>query len=654
MTTRFRLESVGLVTDEGDVNFVFDSDLTVLAGPTGVGKTTLLELIKFGFGGDGHLAPVAVDHVISVELDVAIGDSELHLSRNLHPSRRRTVRAFDKRSREDLGDFGLSDAEPSLSSLLLGAMGLSTDMRAAPRSRTSTRPGARITFNDILTYLYIPQSAINRDIAHSQDSYREPKRKAVFEILFGLTNPGLLALRSRLNELHGEVLLAEREYDTVVAFLRDSGTASRFEVEMQLAEAQREQVRAAEAREALRNAVDPVVDRETLAIRDLLGEAERNLGLANDRSATLNRQLADYTDERRKIESDLSRLRRMHDAGERLASIEFSVCPRCMQSVRDRDAPSDACRLCLQHDAVVASSNEDDTYEITQLEMQLAEIDSQLVGITAQREEVVTAIGDRARLISNLSSELDARTSERISPRLQAFDDLAQALARSRADQDRAEGLLRQWDRADDIGLVARSKLTEQQELERAIDEAQAILDERRRQVIEELNDVFQSTVAAVGIPGVERASIDAESYLPRLNDQIYYRFSSAGGIMTATQISYWLSLLTVALRRRDTFYPAFLLIDSPRLALNNAEALEAALYRRLVTQVDANQGQVQLIVADNELPTEYRRDFDEVDFTYDSPTVSSIAHPGLRNVTTLFGEGSAYETELSEGAESP
>ena len=85
-----------------------------------------------------------------------------------------------------------------------------------------------------------------------------------------------------------------------------------------------------------------------------------------------------------------------------------------------------------------------------------------------------------------------------------------------------------------------------------------------------------------------------------------------------------------------DTPYPAFLMIDSPRLALNTAESLAAALYRRIVTQSDANQGKVQFIVADNELPDEYRRGFSEIVFDYDQPTVSTIHHPGRNAVEPL------------------
>jgi hypothetical protein len=46
--------------------------------------------------------------------------------------------------------------------------------------------------------------------------------------------------------------------------------------------------------------------------------------------------------------------------------------------------------------------------------------------------------------------------------------------------------------------------------------------------------------------------------------------------------------------------------------------------------------GQVQFIIADNQLPASYRRDYDEIDFTYDSPTVSTVPHPGPDAAKTI------------------
>ena len=100
------------------------------------------------------------------------------------------------------------------------------------------------------------------------------------------------------------------------------------------------------------------------------------------------------------------------------------------------------------------------------------------------------------------------------------------------------------------------------------------------------------------------------------------------------------MSLVTVAARRQDTKYPGFLMIDSPRLALNTAEDIATQMYRRFVAQVGAVPGRLQFIIADNELPREYGREFTEVVFSYDAPTVPTIEHPGLANVTVVGREG--------------
>ena len=241
--------------------------------------------------------------------------------------------------------------------------------------------------------------------------------------------------------------------------------------------------------------------------------------------------------------------------------------------------------------------------------------------------------------MESLSADLDARTAARITPRLQAFSDVTQRLATARARQQQLELVLRQWDRADDIGAAAEKLRANRETMRTALAAAQATLDSRRREIIASLNEEFQDTVTALGIPGVQTAAIHPTSYLPLLNGRPFATFSSGGGIITAAQVAYWTSLLAVALRRGDTFYPALLIIDSPRLALNEAEALSAALYRRLVTQADASPGQVQFIIADNQLPAGYRRHYAEIDFTYDTPTVSTVRHPGPTAVQPITGE---------------
>lgn len=639
MTVKFRLDNVTLHTTEGRVRYLFDSDLTVLAGPTGVGKTTLLELIKYGFGSDGLLAPVVLEKVNDVVLEISIGDERFRLARSIDPGKKKNVRVTDLLTNERLPDHHVGTTQPSLNMLLLTSLGLHDDMRAAAKSGRSVKAGSRVTFSDIFSFLYVPQSEINRDIARSQDSYLEPKRRTVFELLFRLTDPELLAKHSRVSVLNAEIATAEDHHKTVLHFLRESNTQTRGDAQFALEEARRAQDDAESQLAQLRDSVDPVSDRETQALRDLLNQAERSLAEARAAEVSLRRRREDHAGEIRRVQSDRARLDRMRDAGERLAQIEFSTCPRCVQSLKNRDVPAGRCRVCLQPDEAVLPADIDQ-YEAAQLSDQLAEMERQLNLVEQQIRNTQGVIRDREELLHHLTATIEARTADRVSPRLQAFSDATEKLAASRTVQENFEHVLMQWDRVADLAAAEQELRDIQSRLLGEIARDELRINERRIYLTGEISREFNRVVAAMQIPGVEEASIHETNYLPLLNGKPFRKFSRGGGIVTATQVAYWTALIAVALRERDTSYPTLLLLDSPRLALSADKDLSAALYGRLVTLAQANHGKLQFIIADNELPAAFRKEYGEIGFSYERPTVSTVRHPGKGAVKPLATVG--------------
>nr|WP_083977636.1 AAA family ATPase [Herbidospora sakaeratensis] len=646
MTTTFRLDAVTLATTEGDVRYAFPSDLSVLAGPTGVGKTTLLELVKFGFGGEADIAEVARDYVVEVRIDATLGDSRYRLARTIDPGKRKIVRVTDLITQERLPDHHTTKTEPRLNSLLMSALGLPDDMRAASRTTVSSNSGTRISFMDIFGFLYVPQREINREIAHSDQSVREPKRKAVFELLFGLTDAEALNQRSLINELKGKIDIAEVEAKNVASFLAVSNTTTREHAQAAVEQAVVAEGETTVRLEELRDTLDPISDRETQVIRDLLADAERSVADSRSLIISLQRREGEYHLERRRIQGDLDRLGRIVDAGHRLASIEFEVCPRCVQALGARDVPAGACRVCLQPDPTPGGVTEFDQYEAKQLRDQLNEIGDQLHSVSRQLEQATSAEAAGRLRVDELAALLERRTRERITPRLQAFADLSQQLAEARALQQQMKGTLRQWDRLQDIERVARKLRSEREEAKAVLRRMEEALNERREQIFADLNEEYESTVSLLGVPGITAASISTTTYLPIINGIPWSDFGPrGGGITTAAQMAYWATLLAVAQRHDGTSYPAFMLIDSPRQAVNDSEALSKALYRRLVALVDANKqvaiagirrAKVQLIIADNSLPAEFRGNYAQTDFTISNPTVSTIPHPGPSKVKTL------------------
>ncbi|RYE96452.1 MAG: hypothetical protein EOO77_40935 [Oxalobacteraceae bacterium] len=318
MTVRFRLEAMRLDTSSGPVEYAFPDDLTVLAGSTGVGKTTLLELIKFGLGGDGLIAPVVDTSVFDVHLDLRVGSNHYQLSRAVLPAQRKVVRVVDLFSGTRLPDHGVDNSsggsqgvndKTSIGDLLLTAMGIPTGMRAAARGASSTRGGSRITFNDIFRYIYVPQAAINRDVAGSQESYYDSKRKSVFEVLFDLTDADLLDKRSEFNKRKAELASAKNEHAIVLRFLEDSQSGSRMDVAAALTSAELTEASARRSLQGVRDELELHVDRETQVLRDLLAGAERDLAEARSLTARLVREVTGYEAERRRIEQDIEQCR---------------------------------------------------------------------------------------------------------------------------------------------------------------------------------------------------------------------------------------------------------------------------------------------------------------------------------------------------------
>ena len=104
-------------------------------------------------------------------------------------------------------------------------------------------------------------------------------------------------------------------------------------------------------------------------------------------------------------------------------------------------------------------------------------------------------------------------------------------------------------------------------------------------------------------------------------------------------QVAYWTTLLTVAIYTTGYHndYPTLLIIDTPQLAQNDQVQLNNAVYRRLATQRDVGKrGEVQLIIADNAVPADYKRSFTEEEFSYERPTISSVPHPGRGKVKPI------------------
>lgn len=636
MSIRIRLKSIALATDGGPVRHQFVGPLTVLTGPVGVGKSTLFELAKYAIGGKARIAPVARDHITQVQIELEIADETLRLTRALAGATASQVEIHDVRAGETLGLFQVKpdrsgDATRTVSSALLGAMGLPTDVVATSKTRTT-----RITFNNVWSFIYVEQREIDRSVARNNDTYSEPARKTTFELLFGLTDPNVLKLREQELKAQGALDAAQVDERAVTAFLADSRTRTQPEATAAAEAAEQSRLAAAEQLASLQQEADTVRG-QVGVVRDLVLQAreqlaelqseQRELAVANDEQSRLLKQLRD-----RAAEAD-----RATQAATILGPIEFVICPRCAQSITSRSHDEGTCRLCLQPEPVQnAEDAPASTAEADRVASQIDEVQTLLEFTTSERSAVDSRLLVARENLAKLEALLDERTRNFVSPRLEQYADAAAALARSETMLASMEDVLRQWDRANDLKLARVSAENKLDEAKSALKAAQDSLESVRTQLLTALSADYQEIVTRLGVPTVKHAEIDPKSYLPFANGDRFDKIST-GGITTGLVTAYWLTVLATALRERQTNYPTLLIIDTPRKSIGAQNARMAdELYRQLDTLASEYGDRMQVIVADNDVPKDISKRWQDLRFDYDHPTVPTVPHPGPAGVTPI------------------
>ncbi|CPS05928.1 AAA family ATPase [Mycobacteroides abscessus] len=635
MSIQIRISSIELDTISGTVRHSFSGPLTVLSGPVGVGKSTLFECIKYAIGGQARIAPIIRDHVSRIRLEIRVGDDVFKLTRNVGNGTS-IVDVVDLGNGIEYGPLSISDSkssesEQNLNSLLMNSMGLPTNAYS-----TGKKNMQRITFNNVWSFIYVEQREIDRSVARSNDTWAQPARRTTFELLFGLTDSRVLELKK--NELEAEEALAraQREELSVLGFLEDSKTSTREEVEHAVhiehernANAQRRIDVIHEEAEAIRGNVGVVRDL-VLQTRDEVSHLQnqlRELELSKEEHARLLSRL-----KAREIENQ-----RAEQAASILAPIDFVICPRCAQSITHREHVPGACTLCLQQEPIddqllVHRSK----HEVERLSAQRQEVET-LLSTTEQAHTTTRDNLAKAQdNLANLETLLDERTRYFVSPRLEQYADAVAEAAAANAVLDSMNTILRQWDRAADIGtfrLSAEHKL-EYVRAERKNAE-QAVSDTRNR-LLEALSADYRDIIAKIGVPTITEAHIDPRSYLPFANNDRFDKIST-GGITTALVAAYWVTVLATALRERETNYPTLLIIDSPRKSIGSQNSrMVDELYNVLGTLAETYGDSMQVIVADNDIPSDISKRWQDIRFSYENPTVPTVTHPGPANVSTI------------------
>lgn len=610
--------------------YSFRPGVNVIVGPVGSGKTSLLELVKYTLGGSATLSWAVQNAVTSSSVALQLDAASIVLNRQIGSQ---TVDVF----REDAGTPAQTLAVApgrralrTVSDYLLDLLGIPA--LRVPRSRRKPMAAvSRLTFYDIYAYLYLQQAEIDRSVVSHLDSYREPKRRATFELLYGLSDAALVDLEVQRGELNERIGDEERRADHIRRFLIAAAQPS-----ADILRRDRERLSAAQEAAAaqLRGLQEDVriATPSSSGTRARLALAEESLANAHAQLDKLRADLSRLRAVAAQLELDWQRLQKSGAAAETLSGLDFKVCPRCLQEVAPARGDPGACYVCLQ---------QQDPMDVRlRLQDEQGRVEAQwneTLELIAADEQGISAATSNSALISEevaaLRATLDAETENFVSPRFRQIEEASAQLALREAQLREIERVGRLWEQYEEVvGEVASGK-RRLAALTKQIDELRASL-EQGRQRVALLSDQFAEILADFQLPWLESARIDMKSYLPIINGRSFDDLSS-GGMKALVNDAYHLAALRYALVYADSLMPLLQVIDSPRKTLGSGpedRALSTNVYRRLRIMQDAFGQGFQLIVADNDVP-DLAREWVVAHLDYEHPGVPFVEHPGPEKV---------------------
>ncbi|MFJ9557838.1 AAA family ATPase [Nocardiopsis sp. NPDC101807] len=649
MSTRFRINALEVETDRPEEHSrrEFASGLNLIIGPPGSGKSTIIELIKFGLGLKFRKTPVVDQKVHRVHVEIEAGTQELRLTRSsLTPGE---VLVHDLTLQEDIGGYPVSsdDAEvPTIGKRLLEWLGIRDDVDFTVNGQRDT-----LTFAHVWDYVHVPQSDIDQRIAHHDASALKQRRIRLFQLLFDMIDQQLQELEEQLLKARELLRQAQRRDEGVTVLRERASLPSGAELRQNLADTQRHRTRLTESLRGLRSAMGTRDDR-VLTLQGLL-ESNRNSIL---RTQEVLQSLEETQAKRRsrvtELEGALDRVQRVNSASALLAPIEFSQCPRCTQSIVEREisVPENTCQLCLQEEFSEPTQNEGFRRkqgregelpliipgESGAQELQLASQREEILSLRSQGEREREALNSHLRQLEagnrELREEIELLTGGN-GPHIEELSQVREALARAEAEIEKLEQAL-------DVDLQIASFQVDVNRAEAKVSTAanaqrnrQEYLRRSNENLFENLSTLYNDLLHALHTPNVAEGKISLEDYLPYIDDARFDRVNISGGNQIPFIVGYWLTLHSTALSNPNYHLPSCLILDSPQKSLGPLQSLSFNIYTKIQAIAGARGNPFQLFVVDTNLPTGFEPAHGVISVDYESPGIPRITHAGHENI---------------------
>lgn len=573
-----------VVEGELSCNLKFDYGLNIIQAipsdgdqqsTNGSGKTSLIELIQHGLGkrqgskADWHFRPI-YDQVQTLWLEIEANEKVVTIERSLQE-----INAA-ARIREGIYVPEIQNTPSELvsiekmSPILLNLLGI---------------PQVSVKMDDgKLTPLSFPL-LMRAFILHQDDSFgailnkvQPNKRRAdIIGFLSGITPLSRFEIEEELLKIQIETQNLENYCLAMKRFLIESGVPLLLEAEAQLVAIEKDLQAAKEQQQTVQRQIRQEVDRKTsssgfgridtlrsqvFGIKDELAGIERNfIGLQKEEER-LEEVLASLQVDRKKAQ-------RLDASTTILSSIEFSMCPRCLQDITiEMQQREQFARCCLCNRPLTTTSDTPPRAmpRIQDIDLQIEETQMIIKDVRREKQELLTKLEELRILEADVSHTLEIESHAYISPSVDRLLYQTYEVAQKEVDFAQAKNLYNQALALGEIEKQLEQRRYQQAILEDKLQEAR----QPNRERLEIFRQIYEHVLRAVDFPGFTSCSINARTMMPEINGNSYG--SEGTALKTLATVCYHLALLELA-RKEQTFFPLMLVIDSPAVGDLNEES---------------------------------------------------------------------------------
>jgi hypothetical protein len=637
--------------------------LSVIAGRTNTGKTSVLQFIAYALGGSSYPDhEEIVRQVRAALLEVALPDGPATIERGIES---KVALLFD----QPLDRAGETVPQPhpieptsdaaSLSRMLLTTVDLQdVQLREAPtQQETKTQT---LSFRDLMWLCVV----LNERVGSSQllfegNHNKNLKLQQVIDVIFGVHQTDSADRAGTIRKLSEDLAGARRELTALEEFVREQGATPHEQLQGVLDDADGE---IAAVRDELRR-----LDEEETAAANTAVELRRRhqqaaraairaRQMVRDREALVSR----YASLRAQYNDDIRKLTLLKQAGSIFDQLSVQVCPACLGKLPAPPTVRDsACSLCTQplpssitsvtlssaaafRETAVAGlgqqqaesspwdsgppvtvfangnghTNTDDegaraavAAELTSTRRRFKELNEYWVELDNSLPALRAASERADEEEATLAAQVDRAASGTVTPFTAAREVLLARRQDSIVRRDRANSAIRQW-----RGIEVRRRRITQMAGElsdlRSENRGQQTRPDRNA-MIAALGARFRQILADVGYPKHDNTGAIDGKFVPSVRGRKYTSASSGGQVLQT--LAWILAIFEVAYEQNGN-HPGFLLIDSPQKSLGGQAkeddkefadvTLVERLYSHIITWLNSQGRGAQIIIVDNTPPS--------------------------------------------------